>query len=524
MLHKYKSHFFFLVFFYGITAIQLQGQTLPNVLVDNFAADGECTIIINGADTSQVLASSNPDITYRSTNGGQTWTRANVSPFSTQTLIGDVALATDTAGHYYFQSLDGSYLFRQFRSDNNGQTWVSETVFGDAGYIEDKNWLVCDRVSGSPYNGRVYCAWTRRSSGSDPGYIFINHTADMGQTWSARDTLDLVVTPQVPPIGTGLAVSPAGEIGVTWGGGSPNQIRFKKSSDGGSTWPANPVIVDYNVQPASSYFDYIDHSISFSAQFTSLAWDASGGSHNGNIYCVWDDVRNGANNADIFLARSSDGGVTWTTQRINDDTTTRNQVVPTVAVDPTTGWVFVAYLDARLNKDNYDDTLHYYLAWSTDGGQTFTNTRVSQQFSTLMSIHSDYMGLDASGGKVCLLWVGGQTSQQSWSSCFPETDLLPLAVVETENQPGLLLYPAVPNPAIDFSTFDFQLSKPGAVTMTITDINGRIIAQPISGVNYDTGRHQYKVHHKELNLAAGIYIATVSTSYGVQSRKFVVAE
>lgn len=498
----------------------IQAQTLPNVLVDNSAMDGECTIIISGNDTSNILAATNPDITYRSSDGGLTWTRANVSPFASTSLIGDVALATDTAGRYYFQSLDGQYLFRQLRSDNYGQTWISETSFGDAGYIEDKNWLVCDRVPSSPYNGRVYCAWTRRGT---PGYLFVNYTADQGQTWVPRDTLYTENAQPIPPIGTGLAVGPSGEIGVSWGGAYPNQIRFKKSTDGGNTWPLAPAIVDVNVQPWNDYYDYINHSISFSAQFTSLACDVSGGPHNGNLYCVWDDVRNGVNNADVFLARSTDGGQTWTTQRVNDDMTTRNQVVPTVAVDPANGWVFISYLDARTNTDSQDDSLHYYLAWSVDGGQTFTNTRISQQISTRGSIHSDYMGMDASGGKICLFWVGGQATQQAWSSCFTESMLLPLATETHAASPALLLYPAAPNPAIDFSNFDFELSDPAVVSMTITDINGRELVRPIDGVKYETGRHSFKLYPSQYGLAPGVYIATLETPYGVQSRKFIVS-
>ncbi|TND07686.1 MAG: BNR/Asp-box repeat-containing protein [Bacteroidetes bacterium] len=505
---------------------QIAQAQITNVLVDNSASDGECTIIINGSDPSQVLAATNPDVIYRSSDGGLTWTEANVSPFSTVSLIGDVALATDNAGRYYFQSLDASYLFRQLRSSDNGVTWNTETAFGDAGWVEDKNWLTCDRVPGSPYNGRIYCAWTRRSNGpSDPGYIFLNHSADAGQTWVPRDTLDIVqVSPAVPPIGTGLAVGPAGEISVTWGGGSPNRIYHKRSTDGGSTWPASPVIVDVNVQPANDYYDYIQHPISFSAQFTSLACDASGGPNNGNLYCVWDDVRNGPNNADIFLARSTDGGQTWATQRINDDTTTRNQVVPTVAVDPGSGWVFVSYLDARLNTDSFDDTLHYYLAWSTDGGQTFHNIQVSQQASTIQNIHSDYMGMDALGGKVCLLWVGGVQWQKTWSSCIPQTVLLPLAVAQQEAQPALVLYPAVPNPATDFTAFDFQVSEETAVTLTISDLQGKTLIKPVNGTRYLPGRHQVKLFHSEVDLPAGIYIATVTTLYGQQSRKFIVSK
>ncbi len=497
---------------------------LPNVLVDNSASDGECTIIINPQDPLQLLGATNPDVMYRSADGGATWSESYLSPFATTGLIGDVALAADHNGNYYYQSLDGNLLFRQLRSVDYGATWGTETAFGDMGWVEDKNWLTIDRSSTSPYQGRLYCAWTRRSNGpGDPGYIFVNHSPDGGQTWVPRDTLDIDwSSPPIPPIGTGLAANSAGHIGITWGGGVPNNIHFKKSVDGGVTWPASPVIVDNNVQPANDYYDNISHAISFSAQFTSLACDVSSGPYNGNLYCVWDDVRNGVDNADIFLARSSDGGITWTTQRINDDTTTRNQVVPTVAVDPTTGWVYVSYLDARLNKDSYDDTLHYYCAWSSDGGQTFQTVRVSQQPSTLNYIHSDYMGMDAYGGKVHFLWVGGTTSQQAWTASATQAQLVSVET-QVEARPSLLLYPAMPNPSIDFTTFDFEISEAAPVVLTITDVNGKTIAQPVNGKKYDPGRHQVKVGQAEYGLSAGIYIATISTPFGQSSRKFIVA-
>ena len=492
----------------------------PNVMVDNSAEDGECTVVINPQDPLNLLAATNPDIGYRSSDGGQTWTRFNLSAFSTYPLIGDVALAADNSGNFYFQVIDQYMYFRQLRSSDYGVTWNTESVFGDWGWTEDKNWMTVDRASASPYQGRLYCAWTRRTNGSDPGYIFVNHSPDSGQSWAPRDTLD-ADTSAVPPIGTGLAVGPAGEIGVSWGGGFPNEIHFKKSLDGGNTWPGAPVIVDNSVQPVNNYYTHITHPIHFSAQFTSLACDISGGPHNGNYYCVWDDVRNGTNNADIFLARSTDGGQTWATQRINDDMGTHNQVVPTVAVDPGSGWVFVSYLDARLNTDTIDDTLHYYLAWSSDGGQTFQNVQVSQQASTVTGIHSDYMGMDAYGGKVHLFWVGGQTNAHAWTCAVSQPALTALEE-EKPPPPPLQLFPAAPNPAIDFTAFDFELGEAAPVTIHVTDLNGRSLLTPVKEKKYGTGRHQFQLDHAEYNLAPGMYVATITTPYGKRSRKFTV--
>jgi hypothetical protein len=86
-----------------------------------------------------------------------------------------------------------------------------------------------------------------------------------------------------------------------------------------------------------------------------------------------------------------------------------------------------------------------------------------------------------------------------------------------------LLFPAVPNPSIDFTTFDFEISDASAVSITVTDINGRVVAQPMNNVNYHAGRHQFRLEHQQLNLSAGTYIATITSPLGQSSRKFMIA-
>jgi len=507
-----------------LLASTLHAQSpFTNVLVDASASDAECTIVINPKFPDYLIGATNSDVIYRSTDGGLSWTEDHLSNFSSAQIAGDIVLAADTAGHFFYQAMDMNSLFRTLRSDDLGLSWGTETVFGEANCFEDKSWLAIDRIPGSPYNGRIYSTWTLRyaSGCTNAGYLFVQHSADAGQTWSQRDTLD--VDPSfVPPIGGGIAVGPSGEVNVTWCGGLPNEIHFKKSTDGGVTWPASPVIVDNNVQPNNEFSFLIDHSMGLASLMTSLACDVSGGAYNGNLYCTWSDTRNGTNNPDIFLARSGDGGQTWSTQRINDDLTTRSQILPTVVVDPSSGWVYVSYLDARLNTDNFDDTLHYYLAWSSDGGQTFQNVQVSQQASTLGWLHSDYMGMDAYQGKIHLLWVGGTSSQKAWTACVTQAQL-----VSVESEPAdhsaLIVYPAYPNPSITFTTFDFQLAQPADVSFSVTDLQGRSLVN-VQQQHYAPGRHQLRLDHHALGLAPGIYAATLSSPLGTFSRKFEVSK
>ncbi len=56
----------------------------------------------------------------------------------------------------------------------------------------------------------------------------------------------------------------------------------------------------------------------------------------------------------------------------------------------------------------------------------------------------------------------------------------------------------------------------------ISDVNGRILAQPLDEKKFQIGRHQVCLDHHALNLSPGIYLATISTSSEAFSRKFEV--
>ena len=117
--------------------------------------------------------------------------------------------------------------------------------------------------------------------------------------------------------------------------------------------------------------------------------------HSGRIYVTYVDrstaTGNPADNTDIFLVFSDDGGATWSAPtQVNDDngftdgfseggaspdtgavTSGRPQFQPAVAVDPATGSVVVSYLDTRYDASRARTTMT--IQASSDGGATFSS-------------------------------------------------------------------------------------------------------------------------------------------------------
>lgn len=116
----------------------------------------------------------------------------------------------------------------------------------------------------------------------------------------------------------------------------------------------------------------------------SLAVDASG-----TFYAVWQDFRNG--NYDIYFARSTDNGATWSSNvKVSDDLGSRVQGDPSLAVDAN-GTLYVAW-DESFNND-YD----IYVTTSTDGGQSWSaNIKVNDDSGTSRQQYSS-LAVDASG-------------------------------------------------------------------------------------------------------------------------------
>ncbi len=80
-----------------------------------------------------------------------------------------------------------------------------------------------------------------------------------------------------------------------------------------------------------------------------LAWDRSGGPHNGRVYLVYSiEQKNESDNTDVYIRYSDDNGTTWSNGvRVNDDHTANSQFMPKISLDQTTGNLAVVWYDSR---------------------------------------------------------------------------------------------------------------------------------------------------------------------------------
>ncbi len=160
---------------------------------------------------------------------------------------------------------------------------------------------------------------------------------------------------------------------------------------------------------------------------TGLAWDRTGGAHNGRVYLVYTlEQKNESDNTDIYVRYSDDNGATWSSGvRVNDDKTKNSQFLPKISLDQTTGNIAVTFYDSRndLGQGGPGDTdgvpntdAQYWGAFSTDGGASFTpNLQISAGTSNSHDSqngidYGDYSGLSFFGGIAHPSWSDNSNS------------------------------------------------------------------------------------------------------------------
>jgi len=131
------------------------------------------------------------------------------------------------------------------------------------------------------------------------------------------------------------------------------------------------------------------------------------------------------------------------------------------------------------------------------------------------------MGIDAYAGDVHLLWAAANPTNSPlkiWTAKVNQTTLglneniLHVNTVE--------LFPAYPNPGIDFINFDFALNDESNVTFIISDLTGKEVLRLIDNRNYSKGNHQLQFNND--CLSAGIYVASLQTPTGSAKRKITL--
>ncbi len=138
-----------------------------------------------------------------------------------------------------------------------------------------------------------------------------------------------------------------------------------------------------------------------------MAVDISNGSHRGRIYIAY--PTGGSGTSVIQVRYSDDQGSTWSQPKTVSISGATQSFFPWITVDDSTGIVCIAYYAFDTSVQYGTDT---YLAYSSDGGQTYSNIKVSDVSHITAPITGfgggyagDYIGIAAYGGKAYPAWM-----------------------------------------------------------------------------------------------------------------------
>ncbi len=322
----------------------------------------------------------------RSTDLGATWSDQGAIPH-----FSDPVLAVhEASGRLYLAHLimpnDGGVAISVARSTDDCGTFPDSEVASPnplPADFNDKPWIAVDNTGGVR-DGTVYVCWARFVD-AFPGpasraEMHVSRSTDRGATFGDDQVISRPA--DIFPFGCHLSVGPEGEVYVTWAnrGGGPigNDIRFRRSFDGGLTWeppvrvntapvriPGNDRVIECE---ARQFRPTLDGDIRMLAQAW-MAVDATAGPFDGNIYIVWaHDPPGDVDNSDVFFSRSTDAGLTWSPEVQVAGGTLTDQFEPFVTVGGA-GTVSIAWYDRRNDPTN-NFNIDVYTAFSRDGGAT----------------------------------------------------------------------------------------------------------------------------------------------------------
>lgn len=425
-----KKIFPILFFLFALFANEIIAQH-QNIIISSSNSPEEPTIYINPKNTDQIIAGSNINNLFNSYDGGYTWSVSTLTSIANG-VWGDPVTIIDTAQNYYFFHLSwpatGSWIDRIVcqKSTDFGQTWNDGSYMGLNGTkAQDKEWAVVDRS-----NNNIYVTWTQFDDygSSNPEHLSIirfSKSTDEGETWSPAIKINEVdgdcIDGDNTVEGAVPAVGPNGEIYVSWAG--PVGLVFDRSLDQGDTWLNEDIFVD----PFPGGWDFNIPGISRCNGMPITVCDLSGGDHHGNIYINWSDQRNGTDDTDVWMVKSTDGGDTWSApRRVNDDLPGKQQFFTWMSIDQVTGYLWFVWYDRRNYTDNNTDV---YMAVSRDGGESFFNFKISESpfLPTSGTFFGDYNNISSHNNVIRPIWTRLHQGQLSVWTAIVDPNVFPSA-------------------------------------------------------------------------------------------------
>jgi hypothetical protein len=390
----------------------------PGALFDGTNITGyelESMIAVNPANPRNIIAtwkqdagflSTRSDLIASSLDGGRTWSRSTI-PGLTACTGGTGDIGTDPwvsaggDGTVYFSGLSGDLssdpppvAVVASNSRDGGRSWRVPVTVAPALPNNDT-----DAITGSPtLAGHAYAVW----SNFDHQFIFpatnvlrFSRTTNGGASWSSSVVVDQPgpfawdYSPRLLVLPNGTLLTVFARVDLELGFGAHYAAR---SLDEGRTWlPA----VQIGPLPLLEFFDP-----ETGEELPQPHYPSAAVAPDGTAYVAF-EANSAARSGGIGVARSRDGGLTWTTLTLPG--VSAYAFEPAIAVD-SHSTVGVTWYDLR--NDRPDDsalTADVWFAHSDDRGASWLQTHVAGP-TNLGAVHlpnrvGEYQGLAALRGR-----------------------------------------------------------------------------------------------------------------------------
>ena len=418
------------------------GRRTPKVgpiqqVTDDPFGDNEINIAINPTNPQNVIVAFNDFSPGNSVgwaftlDGGKTWTVNEAVPNLTTATGGEWDFAADPSvdfdrfGNAYIgvlgfdlsgQGFAGGvfvYRSRDFGKTLEGPFTVIRGV--RLNRVHDHPLMRVDN-SGGPNDGQLYMAWSQFFGLGLKAISVFSKSEDPAASGPMVFTPPVVISDRHDAEIFDVSATGArdGSIYATFGGWknpsiwNEQIIYVARSDDGGASF--QPTVKVADIVPAPKF---LPNSRWRSSEQPSVAVD----NNTGRLYVAYGNYASRDN--DIYCQFSDDKGQTWSPPvRVNDDAFAngKDQVFGWMTAAPN-GRVDVVFYDRRDDPNN--TLLNIYYAFSTDGGLSFKNIRVTDtpidgnaQIPAGLSrpFIGDYIGIAATEKTVSLGWTGNGTS------------------------------------------------------------------------------------------------------------------
>ena len=235
-----------------------------------------------------------------------------------------------------FEDYRSYYDISFAKSTDHGKSFLPSIIVNDTTKYSQR-----DPSIAVDNDGDIFVVWYDGYRDKD---IYLSRSTDGGDSFLPSVLVNSLHTDSLAQWQPDIGVDPDGRVFVAFTDSATNSIYLVRSTDHGQS------------------FDHIVKVNSFSDSlrgFPDLTVDNSG-----YLFVVWEDRRTG--DYDVYLARSTDHGTSFETEILVNDVTSRHQRKPRLAVLGSD--LYCIWEDYRSN--NYD----VYIAKSTDHGVSFFNS------------------------------------------------------------------------------------------------------------------------------------------------------